>query len=204
MLPPPWSPSAWNFAKHWPARASPSSSPSQLVLTSPSHWTPGARQLYKSRYQEDGKSLNSSEKCQEERGVPCKEATRIFNSDDNSGAAKEVKCDQCEYMAATQKGLRQHIRMKHKEALRSADQSKGPLDCSSPLLSNTREEFCQNCEAPFSTGHQCEDTVSVEPDEEGIAEADVKQTRIPNDCNCTQFSGWHAKTAVCHWYPQRS
>ena len=129
-------------------------------------------------------------------------STRI--SGDNSGAAKEVKCDQCEYMAATEKGLRQHIRMKHKEVLRSADQSKGPLDCSSPLLSNTREEFCQNCEAPFSTGHQCEDTVSVEPDEEGIAEADVKQTRIENDCNCTQFSGWHAKTAVCHWYPQRS
>ena len=40
---PPWSPSAWPFAKHWPARARPSASPLSLALTSPSLWTPGAR-----------------------------------------------------------------------------------------------------------------------------------------------------------------
>ena len=40
---PPWSPSAWPFAKHWPARARPSASLLPLALTSPSLWTPGAR-----------------------------------------------------------------------------------------------------------------------------------------------------------------
>ena len=85
-------------------------------------------------------------------------STRI--SVENSATAKEIKCDRCEYVAATEKGLRQHIRMKHKEppaeSLRGLEESRGPLKCSSPLLSNTREEFCQNCEAPFSTGHCCE------------------------------------------------
>ena len=71
-------------------------------------------------------------------------STRI--SSDNSAAAKELKCDQCEYVAATEKGLRQHIRMKHKkpptEVLRGLGESIGPLECSSPLLSNiTREEL---------------------------------------------------------------
>ena len=42
-----------------------------------------------------------------------KSSTRT--SGDNSTAATEIKCDQCEYVAATEKGLRQHIRMKHKE-----------------------------------------------------------------------------------------
>ena len=93
-------------------------------------------------------------------------STRI--SSENSAAVKELKCDQCEYVAASEKGLRQHIRMKHKEVLRCSDESRGPLDCSSPLLSNTREELCQNCEAPFTTGHQCEDSVESKqkPDEE--------------------------------------
>ena len=44
MLTPPWPPSAWIFAKHWPTRAMPSTSPKPSVLTSPSPWTPGERQ----------------------------------------------------------------------------------------------------------------------------------------------------------------
>ena len=40
----PWPPSAWTFAKHWPARDSPFTSPSTWAPTSPSPWTPGARQ----------------------------------------------------------------------------------------------------------------------------------------------------------------
>ena len=35
--------SAWSSAKHWPARARPSTSLSLLARTSPSPWTPGAR-----------------------------------------------------------------------------------------------------------------------------------------------------------------
>ena len=81
---------------------------------------------------------------------------------ENLAAAKEIRCDQCEYVVASEKGLRQHIRMKHKESstptevLRSLEEFREPLECSSPLLSNTREELCQSCEASFSIGHCCE------------------------------------------------
>ena len=44
-LTPPWSPSAWPFAKRWPARARPSTSPLPLAQPFPSPWTPGARSL---------------------------------------------------------------------------------------------------------------------------------------------------------------
>ena len=40
---PPWQHSAWHSAKHWPAKARLSSSPSTLAQASPSLWTPGAR-----------------------------------------------------------------------------------------------------------------------------------------------------------------
>ena len=54
--------------------------------------------------------------------------------------SSEIKCDQCEYVAASKKGLRQHIRMKHKEELRSSHE--GPLHVSiSPLLDASREEL---------------------------------------------------------------
>ena len=54
--------------------------------------------------------------------------------------SSEIKCDQCEYVAASEKGLRQHIRMKHKEELRSSHE--GPLHISiSPLLDASREEL---------------------------------------------------------------
>ena len=59
-------------------------------------------------------------------------------SSDNPVDAKKPKCDQCEYVATTEKGLRQHIRMKHKEVLRSSP--RGPSDISiSPLLEVSRE-----------------------------------------------------------------
>ena len=47
MLTPPWPPNAWSSAKHWPARARPSTSPWPSALTSPSPWTPGVRQQAK-------------------------------------------------------------------------------------------------------------------------------------------------------------
>ena len=78
------------------------------------------------------------------------------------------KCDQCEYVTASGKGLKQHSRMKHKntapastpEIPRSRDESQGSLDCSISMspLSQRREENCSNCDAAFSPVHQCEIT----------------------------------------------
>ena len=60
--------------------------------------------------------------------------SRISSGDND--AAKAPRCDQCEFEAVSEKGLRQHIRMKHKEIepateiLRSRKESRGSLDCS--------------------------------------------------------------------------
>ena len=108
--------------------------------------------------------------------------SRIPSGDND--AAKAPKCDQCEYEAVSEKGLKQHIRMKHKEPepateiLRSRKDSRGSLDCSISLLSSTREDICQNCEAPFSSVHQCGDG-------EGNGGENEAATETP--CTCTNM-----------------
>ena len=87
----------------------------------------------------------------------------------NAGAAEQAStvfpCDQCDYLGASEKGLKQHARMKHKkaeatpaspEALRSKEESSRSL-IGSPLPLYNREENCRNCDGPFSPGHQCRD-----------------------------------------------
>ena len=75
------------------------------------------------------------------------------------------------------------IRIKHKESqpstevLLSSEESSWPLDCSSPLLSNTREEVCQNCETTFSTGHQSDHDVALD----AVPEVYIKK---PGVCSC--------------------
>ena len=70
-------------------------------------------------------------------------------------------CDQCDYLGASEKGLKQHARMKHRkaeatpsspEALRSKGESSRSL-IGSPLPLHNREENCRNCDGPFSPGH---------------------------------------------------
>ena len=78
-------------------------------------------------------------------------------------ASDRPQCDQCEYKASSEKGLRQHVRMKHKEQTCATPENlrrQGDLSrslTSSPLLTG-REEKCQNCEGLFSPGHQCGET----------------------------------------------
>ena len=90
--------------------------------------------------------------------------------EDDAAALKSPKCDQCDYKAASEKGLRQHVRMKHQkptmggatsghttpENLRRQGDSTKSLT-SSPLLLNSREENCPNCDGLLSAGHQCGD-----------------------------------------------
>ena len=131
-------------------------------------------------------------------------------------ASKVLKCDQCDYEGASEKGLTQHKRMKHKKPaadighqlpttpqagtgiLRSRNVSTESLICS-PLLANSREENCQNCEAPFSPGHQCEDSISDTPEVDNDSDSDecdcsitlksdycchVLDCKHPDDCEC--------------------
>ena len=92
--------------------------------------------------------------------------------EDDAAALKSPKCDQCDYEAASEKGLRQHVRMKHQKPTMGGATSghttpenlRGQGDytmtkslTSSPLLLNSREENCPNCEGLLSPGHQCGD-----------------------------------------------
>ena len=108
--------------------------------------------------------------------------SRIPSGDND--AAKAPRCDQCEFEAVSEKGLRQHIRMKHKEPepateiLRSRKEPRGSLDCSISLLSSTCEDICQNCEAPFSFEHQCGD---------GGGDGGENEAASGTPCTCTNM-----------------
>ena len=113
-------------------------------------------------------------------------SARISTEGDASDAPK---CDQCDYEAASEKGLRQHVRMKHKtpatpESLRMQHEPTRSLT-SSPLVLNSREENCKNCEGLFSPGHQCGEVVM-------IAETDCTCTNL-DCCGCK-----HILSCLCY------
>ena len=104
----------------------------------------------------------------------------------------QFSCDQCDYTNVSEKGLRQHIRMKHRrEQLENQLQkSSSPatpesLRCStgvtslfsSPPLHSSREETCPNCDGSLTSDHQCDsesdcDEEDDDDEEEQIAEGE--------------------------------
>ena len=110
--------------------------------------------------------------------------SRISSGDND--AAKAPKCDQCEFEAVSEKGLRQHIRMKHKELepateiLRSRKESRGSLDCSISLLSSTREENCQNSSG---TSCNCSNSKCCDCNHDHSCEC-YKHNKSTNFCDC--------------------
>ena len=104
----------------------------------------------------------------------------------------QFSCDQCDYTNVSEKGLRQHIRMKHRrEQLENQLQkSSSPatpesLRCStgvtslasSPPLHSSREEACPNCDGSLTSDHQCDsesdcDEEDDDDEEEQVAEGE--------------------------------
>ena len=83
---------------------------------------------------------------------------------DSAAAVETPKCDQCDYEAASEKGLRQHVRMKHQkpsmdgaasgqtpEKLRNP--SSQPSLLMSPIRDQGRVEICHNCGKDMSPTH---------------------------------------------------
>ena len=99
----------------------------------------------------------------------------------------QFSCDQCDYTNVSEKGLRQHIRMKHRrdqlenqlpkssspatpESLRCSTQATSLA--SSPPLHSSREEACPNCNGPLTSNHQCDsesDSDDEDDEEEQVA-----------------------------------
>ena len=106
--------------------------------------------------------------------------------------APQFSCDQCEYTNVSEKGLRQHIRMKHRrdqlenqlpkpsspatpESLRCSTQATSLA--SSPPLHSSREEACPNCDGSLTSDHQCDsesdcDEEDDDDEEEQVAEGE--------------------------------
>ena len=100
---------------------------------------------------------------------------------------------------ASEKGLKQHTRMKHKNAAplqstpeipRSRDESQGSLDCSNSMSPSSprREENSSNCDAAFSPVHQCEIAGQGPWKEDAYLEAGLDEcpechAKRPNRCN---------------------
>ena len=113
-------------------------------------------------------------------------------SSGENAVAKAPKCDQCEYSAASEKGLKQHIRMKHKESgtefLRGRRESQGSLDCSIPVLSSTREDNCRvdSCGAP-TVGCTCSNLQCCGCNHVDNCEC-YKSNKITDFCDCEDVS----------------
>ena len=106
------------------------------------------------------------------------------SSEDAAATSSVLNCDQCDYKATSEKGLKQHMRMKHRppstpEKLRGWNEVVRSPN-SSPLL-NSREESCRNCEVPFSPGHQC-----------GNEDVEDEKCALADCCHC-----YHAKECEC-------
>ena len=77
--------------------------------------------------------------------------------DEQLTSAQAPKCDQCDYVGTSEKGLKQHMRMKHKasgaapqkENLRGSTNPVQPLAVS-PLKDSSREEIGEEKEEPVS------------------------------------------------------
>ena len=91
-------------------------------------------------------------------------SAEILADDEELVTAQVLKCDQCDYVGASEKGLKQHIRMKHKtsgappqqEELRDSANAVKPLEASP--VKEIREEQpiehtfdCGDCEEVFES-----------------------------------------------------
>ena len=142
-----------------------------------------------SRYPETKKKVSPStlrrnakrrEEFKKKQGSPAQ-------TDENAVNAVLVpKCDLCEYKAVSAKGLKQHVRMKHRklspllatpESLRRQGLVRPVLN-TSPLSLSSRDENCHNCGGPFSPSHQCDGA------ENGDAEGDDQAGEGICTCDC--------------------
>ena len=118
-----------------------------------------------------------------------------------------IICEECDYEATTEKGLKQHKRMKHGKVPEPTTVPTSPLSTpevprrqtlpgdlnSSPLPNITREKTCYNCGEIFTLEHQCDDTQS-EMDQEIKGDKDEGCPEVKNrdnndeECPCTHCS----------------
>ena len=157
------------------------------------------------RREENRKRSRQNKATEEVADNGADEAT-VEKAECNSTAAKAevpavISCEECGYKATTEKGLKQHMRMKHRKlpqpttSLLSTPEATRrqtmPDDLnSSPLPNITREETCHNCGEIFTSKHQCD-----------TAQSDTESEQITEDQNCVvgaeELNGDGSKPVPC-------
>ena len=139
-------------------------------------------------------TLRRNTKRREEYQLAKQRRSSPRTSGDPASAAENL-CDQCEYVAASEKGLRQHIRMKHKEP-RPAERirstfSQPPLVVS-PIkeqrrveVSSTREEKPPNANGTDCT---CSNSHCCDCNHDHSCEC-YKSSKLTSFCDCEDVSG---------------
>ena len=139
-------------------------------------------------------TLRRNTKRREEYQLAKQRRSSPRTSSDPASAAENL-CDQCEYVAASEKGLRQHIRMKHKEP-RPAERirstfSQPPLVVS-PIkeqrrveVSSTREE---NPPSANGTDCTCSNSHCCDCNHDHSCEC-YKSSKLTSFCDCEDVSG---------------
>ena len=139
-------------------------------------------------------TLRRNTKRREEYQLAKQRRSSPRTSGDPASAAENL-CDQCEYVAASEKGLRQHIRMKHKEP-RPAERirstfSQPPLVVS-PIkeqrrveVSSTREE---NPPSENGTDCTCSNSHCCDCNHDHSCEC-YKSSKLTSFCDCEDVSG---------------
>ncbi len=109
-----------------------------------------------------------------------KVAKATANVDDKAS----FNCDQCEYSNASEKGLKQHMRMKHKPEVKTPEKERNAsLNTSlntSPVKVDGREEVCPCCGDAFTSDHQC-GAASLEPQGAETAAHQLESPALPSE-----------------------
>ena len=117
-------------------------------------------------------TLRRNAKRREEFLAKKQQSSPTTDSGGDEAAAEALKCDQCEYVGASEKGLKQHMRMKHKKI--------APLQ-STPEIPRSRDASSlpvRHCEIT-DKGPWAEDAYL----EAGLDECPECHAKRPNRCN---------------------
>ena len=178
-----------------------------------SSWKRKKKSPSQMRREQNRKRMRQNKTTEEVAGDASVEAT--VNDVESNPAAKQAEvpavivCEDCGYKATSEKGLKQHKRMKHGKVPQSASPLSTPEvprrqimpeDLKgSPLSNINREKTCHNCGEIFTSEHQCDDDLAVESGNEEkqedpkVEEEDdkdeVKDGESDDEkCDCTHCS----------------
>ena len=104
------------------------------------------------------------------------------DSGGDEAVAEALKCDQCEYVGASEKGLKQHMRMKHKNIapLQSTPEIPRSRDASSLQEENPSKANGTDCTCSNSQCCDCNHDHSCEC---------YKSSKLTSFCDCEDVSG---------------